>query len=234
MKNILPVVCSSAVLIGSASAATTFNSGKILATADTSYGVDTTATLISSSIAAGDGLATFQVSFDITPTAGTQIVSNGSGFWGVDDISFSGSEAVANIGNIQVVNFSSGGGSLTAADIVNLSFDFVAYVGAVGGSDAGFVTAGGNTGNWVDMNAGSDFVGHVSGGDGVGGVQLSGTGADSLAGTSIVSSFELGAENASTAWRIDSISVSGEVVPEPSSTALLGLGGLALILRRRK
>ncbi|MFK7910123.1 MAG: PEP-CTERM sorting domain-containing protein [Akkermansiaceae bacterium] len=34
--------------------------------------------------------------------------------------------------------------------------------------------------------------------------------------------------------RVDNFAISGEVVPEPSTTALLGLGGLALILRRRK
>jgi len=33
---------------------------------------------------------------------------------------------------------------------------------------------------------------------------------------------------------VDNISIDVTVVPEPSSTALLGLGGLALILRRRK
>jgi hypothetical protein len=33
---------------------------------------------------------------------------------------------------------------------------------------------------------------------------------------------------------VDNIAVSGDLVPEPSSAALLGLGGLALILRRRK
>ena len=33
---------------------------------------------------------------------------------------------------------------------------------------------------------------------------------------------------------IDEVSFDGTAVPEPSSTALLGLGGLALILRRRK
>jgi len=32
----------------------------------------------------------------------------------------------------------------------------------------------------------------------------------------------------------DGVTLEGTVVPEPSSTALLGLGGLALILRRRK
>ncbi|MEP2776702.1 MAG: PEP-CTERM sorting domain-containing protein [Luteolibacter sp.] len=36
------------------------------------------------------------------------------------------------------------------------------------------------------------------------------------------------------ATRVGSISLIGEAIPEPSSTALLGLGGLALILRRRK
>jgi hypothetical protein len=37
-------------------------------------------------------------------------------------------------------------------------------------------------------------------------------------------------------FRVDNITVNGDVaaVPEPSSTVLLGLGGLALILRRRK
>ena len=33
---------------------------------------------------------------------------------------------------------------------------------------------------------------------------------------------------------IDNVTITATTVPEPSSTALLGLGGLALILRRRK
>ncbi|MFK7912201.1 MAG: PEP-CTERM sorting domain-containing protein [Akkermansiaceae bacterium] len=37
-----------------------------------------------------------------------------------------------------------------------------------------------------------------------------------------------------TYHRYDNILITAEVVPEPSSAALLGLGGLALILRRRK
>jgi len=35
-------------------------------------------------------------------------------------------------------------------------------------------------------------------------------------------------------WGLGEVSFASEVVPEPSSAALLGLGGLALILRRRK
>jgi hypothetical protein len=37
-----------------------------------------------------------------------------------------------------------------------------------------------------------------------------------------------------TAGFLNAVSVRTTLVPEPSSTALLGLGGLALILRRRK
>lgn len=220
-----------------ANAAVMFNTGAIRGAVSTNFGADTTATFTSASVTAADGLATFQISFDITPTAGTAIVTNGNGFFGVDDESFSNTEAVASIGNLQVVNFAANGGSMTVSDVTNLSFDFVAYSGAVGGGDTGFITANGDTGNWSDMNAGSDFTGHVSGGNGVGGVQLIGDNTNSLTGDSTVTSFNLGATGTSSTWRIDNISVIGmttEAIPEPSSAALLGLGGLALILRRRK
>lgn len=51
--------------------------------------------------------------------------------------------------------------------------------------------------------------------------------------------FLVGSQNSSSdtrSWEFDNISISGTTipVPEPSSTALLGLGGLALLLRRRK
>jgi len=35
-------------------------------------------------------------------------------------------------------------------------------------------------------------------------------------------------------WALTELAMEGTAVPEPSSTVLLGLGGLALILRRRK
>ncbi|MGJ8657349.1 MAG: PEP-CTERM sorting domain-containing protein [Akkermansiaceae bacterium] len=43
-----------------------------------------------------------------------------------------------------------------------------------------------------------------------------------------------GASNANHGTRFDDITLNGTVVPEPSSTALLGLGGLALMMRRKK
>jgi len=41
-------------------------------------------------------------------------------------------------------------------------------------------------------------------------------------------------QNLQSATRIGDLQISAVAVPEPSSTALLGLGGLAFILRRRK
>ena len=44
----------------------------------------------------------------------------------------------------------------------------------------------------------------------------------------------IGSNGNNSSWGFDEIEVYTGVVPEPSTTALLGLGGLALILRRRK
>lgn len=43
-----------------------------------------------------------------------------------------------------------------------------------------------------------------------------------------------GDETAGDKWGLTELAIQGAPVPEPSSTALLSLGGLALILRRRK
>ncbi|NWK57334.1 PEP-CTERM sorting domain-containing protein [Verrucomicrobiaceae bacterium N1E253] len=63
-------------------------------------------------------------------------------------------------------------------------------------------------------------------------------GTTNLAGSYFASgdlaSIKIEAKGSKALWGIDNISVAGTVVPEPSSTALLGLGGIALILRRRK
>lgn len=56
--------------------------------------------------------------------------------------------------------------------------------------------------------------------------------AGSYFGTGDLASIELHAFDSKSNFGIDNITVNG--VPEPSSVALLGLGGLALILRRRK
>jgi hypothetical protein len=42
------------------------------------------------------------------------------------------------------------------------------------------------------------------------------------------------ADDSADYWTLDNVSFDGTAVPEPTTSALLGLGGLALILRRRK
>ena len=61
-------------------------------------------------------------------------------------------------------------------------------------------------------------------------VTLTGTADSSMAGQKVGIMYQ-GVTNFSV---VDDVSLSVDTVPEPSSTALLGLGGLALILRRRK
>ena len=66
-----------------------------------------------------------------------------------------------------------------------------------------------------------------------GATQLGST--QTLADTYAFDTLWIGHERASGSMNFDSITVSDTAaVPEPSSTALLGLGGLALILRRRR
>jgi hypothetical protein len=98
---------------------------QIKAAADTNYGVDSVATMVSDTITGPDGLATFQVSIDVDPPSGEAIVSGNSGgtatanSWGIgNDAIFKGSdnERVDTIYNIQVINFNANGGKLTLAD----------------------------------------------------------------------------------------------------------------------
>lgn len=104
----------------------------------TDYGIGVIATMISDTITAPDGKATYQVSIDVNSIDGTSIFSkgenNGNIDWGVksayiniDDkpilyYKVNTGEKTGDINNIQIINFNAGGGSLTAADISELSF----------------------------------------------------------------------------------------------------------------
>ena len=106
---------------------------EVKAEASHNYGIDTVATLYSTVQTAPDGLATYKVSVDITPTTGTAIISGVSGgtstvnSWAVgdgtsatnDDL-FNGDagEWVDSIANIQIIDFNANGGLLNASDII--------------------------------------------------------------------------------------------------------------------
>ncbi|MGJ8691868.1 MAG: putative Ig domain-containing protein [Thalassotalea sp.] len=127
---------------------------EIFATADTDYGVDTVATMTSAVQTAPDGLATFQLAFDVTPMAGTNVKSGSSGgvstsiSWGIGaDNLFKGSDAeyVDAINNLRIVNFQANGSELTAAHITALSFNNVEIVNGQSSGDRIVLTANGIT-----------------------------------------------------------------------------------------
>ena len=108
----------------------------ILAAENTAYGVNTIATMMSDTITAPDGMATFQIALDVTPEAGGEIVTGDvntntttSSSWGIGEGQFTGTDddRVESIGNIRVINFNANGSTLTASDITEFSFEY-AYV----------------------------------------------------------------------------------------------------------
>ncbi|VGO19743.1 acetylxylan esterase [Pontiella sulfatireligans] len=111
----------------------------IFATATANYGSNTVATMVSEVLTAPDGLATFQIAFDVTPMTAGSSVSSGNvtdqttaQSWGIFAAgetdgalyTFDGdtAEVAEPIDNLQVTNFNAHGGSQTINDITGLSF----------------------------------------------------------------------------------------------------------------
>ena len=126
-------------------AAKDYRSVQIKAAAETNYGIDTVATMISGVLTAPDGLATFRVSINVTPPPGKAIISGISGgdatanSWGIgdgtdpkQDAIFRGSDGewAESISNIRIVSFNANGGELSLSDFRSISFDSVTIVNA--------------------------------------------------------------------------------------------------------
>ncbi len=150
----------------------------------------------------------WQLAIDFDNTAAVGV--GGAGIAGAAGATITEANAIVdgffiqNNTDVITLNFS----NLTAG----ANYDFVAHTGRNGGgADA---TVGGVTSTWA---AG-------------GGQELSFT--QQASGTGTLSFTFSSAGNNAT---LNALSIAdGAPIPEPSSTALLGLGGLALILRRRK
>ncbi|BDS07591.1 hypothetical protein NT6N_26310 [Oceaniferula spumae] len=150
-------------------------------------------------------------------------------------------------------NVETGGGrswstffTITTTTVLDLTSFNVAYHAISGGGD-----------DQVSATKNGDFTFTLYSGAGTGGAQLFTETKDNLAETSpalgavadydlsglsnlsagtytIKLQVEAGSEALGNNWAMDNIELNADAVPEPSSTALLGLGGIALILRRRK
>ncbi|WP_372795837.1 hypothetical protein [Pontiella sp.] len=147
----------------------------ILAAANHDYGTDAVATMVSGVQTAYDGFATFQVSVDVVPGAGTAIRSgNGGGAtsatsWGIltpgetsnARLIFNGDqgECAEHIGNLQIVNFNAGGGSLSVDDIRDVSFESITIADAQsGGKDSVYVTIGSVSNNLGKLGSSNQAV----------------------------------------------------------------------------
>lgn len=169
------------------------------------------ATSMSHDVTTAEG-GTFTFTITATQAGGTATYLNSFGNWSVEggtaDGQIDSGEALTLTGSL-----SDFGGGLTAGDV---SFDGFSIVrlGGHGAGDTGLIeNTGGADVAIVTAKAVDDYAIDLS----------SAFTVIADAGTTInVQSFDA------------QFTVATVAVPEPSSTALLGLGGLALILRRRK
>lgn len=134
---------------------------------------------------------------------------------------------------------SSGGTSMNSnGDQLTIAFESISTTLSGGGSATNLSFDGFSAVSW-----GSWAAGHVAVVNGVSNAYVDGTTdkTQATSGNSLETVYDTAANtgaalDANGSWRAEgwNFSVSVDTVPEPSSTALLGLGGLALILRRRK
>lgn len=152
--------------------------------------------------------------------------------------------------------------SLSAVNgAVNLSFQVSNYAGSTNLVtfsvwDGSGITESGRDDNLVDgyLNLKADAVTPTLNGSGVGGLAAINGGSSGLASNTfntdgvhsvtfnMTEAGEAGdfvlvgwaADSSNATFDLDNLTLTTAAVPEPSSIALLGLGGLALILRRRK
>ncbi|VGO19742.1 Ig domain-containing protein [Pontiella sulfatireligans] len=198
------------------SAVADFTNVQILATANMDYGSNTVATLVSDVLTAPDGLATYQIAFDVDPMEGGSIRS-GSGTgdttpqsWGIDSGESSGArftfdggigasgQYVDSIANLRVTNFSANGSSLTVAEITNLSFKSIVIADGQHSSDRVKIAAGGvtNAANGLKMSA-SPATNDLQ----------------TLAGSTSVTGFTVanGTTNSGNRWAVNSIEVEVDI-----------------------
>jgi len=155
-----------------------------------------------------------------TPTGNTTAATlGGNGFnGGGNGLSFT---------SLTISNFMAGSVVLTTNDISNLQFDTLTLSGAGNDfRDGGLFSFG----SFDDNDNGTNLENATDPFN----IDLSTLATQPVGGLATGLFVEPDSGQNQNVWSVSGLTVSFDVVPEPSTTALLGLGGLALILRRRK
>ncbi|MDF7799347.1 Ig domain-containing protein [Pontiellaceae bacterium B1224] len=193
---------------------------QIKAFADTDYGTDNVATLVSDVLTAPDGLATFQIAFNVTPPASRSIRSGITGSagastsqsWGIgpENTLFNGddSDRVEEVGNLQITNFNANGGAFTLESFSGLFFKSVELANAQsGGKDAvQFIVNGSATNNLGNLTASDTGVTEVT-------ANLHIVDLEMVGGVSVVTNFALGTSSTNTLnkWSVNHVEVAVDI-----------------------
>ena len=248
-QSLILTAASLGLTLGSAHAVTAlvdFSGGTTTGTAVTNTNALSSGTL---SIAAGAGVdLTGTASADLAITAsGSQGIHVNGGGANLDAASVTSNAAISSVFSSYQHAYTStwgaingGAGNTYSLDITGLKAGTQYTVSILSGRGGGIGLPTGMSSTWT-LDAGSatvdtgasqfDFWDDSASSSSV--IQETGTGPYTM-------SYQLAFDDAGmTTWVFDFVNpinamVITTVVPEPSSTALLGLGGLALILRRRK
>ena len=129
---------------------------------------------------------------------------------------------------VTIANFVAGTSGYTVAN-VDFGMRLLTLAADGGNNDSGtfdLINGVGTAFTWVDNNAGSGFTGMLVPGD----FDL-----QVMNGGVRVTSFSLNhAGGTSNAWRLDTLDIEYEFVPEPATMSLLAMGGLGVLLKRRR
>jgi hypothetical protein len=165
----------------------------------------------------GDGTVTTTITISASADIQAETGTSGGGGLGV----VGGANDQVNPGETFTISFSNFGGSsaISGVQLVSLRSGYDDGIGANLDGDAGVSFTGVLSGTAPTIITGTNVQQTAIAGD----VVLGDGGSVTFTGDIDDGSF-----------RVSGITIDTVVVPEPSSTALLGLGGLALLLRRRK
>jgi hypothetical protein len=137
----------------------TVSNVQVQATPNTNYGIESVATLYSELQTAPDGLATYRLAIEVTPSAGKAVISGNSGgistekSWGLGDGTDSNrddlfwgneNEWVQSINNIQIIDFQSNDGDLSIDDF-SVKFKSISVVNGQSPNDFVSIKVGTST-----------------------------------------------------------------------------------------